>query len=57
MGKTCGPMSATYMHLKEIGWQFETNEEVTSLTSEKLPLKKQAIIPAKQINYLRDIAA
>ena len=24
--KVVGPMSATYIHLKEMGWQLETNE-------------------------------
>ena len=24
--KVVGPMSATYMHLREMGWQVETNE-------------------------------
>jgi methylmalonyl-CoA mutase len=37
-------------------FEFPVSEEVTSLHGEKLPVEKQAIIPAKQIQYLRDIS-
>lgn len=37
-------------------FSFPVNEEIINLPSAKMPEEKQAIIPAKSINYLRDIS-
>ena len=39
-----------------VSLNMDVVQDILDLESEKLPTKKQAIIPAKQINYLREIA-
>lgn len=36
--------------------EFEYNPELDKLVSDRAPVKKQAVIPASRVNYLRDIS-